>query len=896
MTQTDTMTQTVPYFTNGQQRTWTMVWNPNGLLQSVNGPLAGTSDTVSYTYDVKGNIATITNAVGQVTAVNSVDLMGRPTQVTEASGRVTTFTYTPRGWLKTATINPGAGARTTSLTYDAAGNVVRIDQPDSRWSEFTYNGSGWLTEARSSANEKLTYQHDLLGNVTRTDFLTGAGASQSHFVAGYDELGRLRTLLGGASDASSFAYDRSDRPTTDTDGLGRSWLTAFDPLDRVISVTDPESQTEQTSWSTQNEVSSFADGRSLSTTYVRNGFSEVIREVSPDRGTTDYWYDAAGRVTRMLSAAGRDQQFTYDSADRILTRTFPNQSALNVTFTYDSVAGGNKGVGRLTGLSGSSSDRAYVYNLFGELTSETWQLGSRTYALGYAYNASGDVTTLTLPSGRQAEYSYDSAGRLSSLKTKPSSTGTLIDVVSSVTYAPYGPPKSMTYGNGAVTTYTLDASYRATRLQLVKSGSTLLDKTYAFDANSRVTGVTDAITTAASATYDYTLDGRLSRSAGAWGDRGWTYDAVGNRAQETRYASGTATGTTAYVYPASANRLTSLTPTDEDPARAFTYTADGHMSSDTRTGLARVFTYDQAGRLSQVADNGGTPTTYAHDTFERRVTRTAPGEGLRHFVFLANGRLAGEYDGATGAVIAEYLWLGDALVGEVSPAGVITYVQTGSLGQPLAAMDQAGAVVWRGELAPFGELVSSTGTSVPKLRFAGQWTEPGSGLHQNWHRTYDATIGRYLEADPLGIAAGQSLYGYVGQDPANAVDPMGLFNDTKFRNAFIRSGKRYVISGGVALADSPVPGPADAFGAALAVGTTALILWDIGDAIFSPPDTQADKCTREEECEEMVQSDDATCRALPMSARGRCWRSAAKRRAACYAGQPIPELDTWWSP
>ena len=98
----------------------------------------------------------------------------------------------------------------------------------------------------------------------------------------------------------------------------------------------------------------------------------MIREVSPDRGTTDYWYDSAGRPTRMLSAAGRDQQFTYDAADRMLTRTFPNQTALNVTYTYDAVAGGNAGIGRLTSLSGSSSARSYIYNIFGELTSETW--------------------------------------------------------------------------------------------------------------------------------------------------------------------------------------------------------------------------------------------------------------------------------------------------------------------------------------------------------------------------------------------------------------------------------------------------------------------------------------------------------------------------------------------
>ncbi len=68
------------------------------------------------------------------------------------------------------------------------------------------------------------------------------------------------------------------------------------------------------------------------------------------------------------------------------------------------------------------------------------------------------------------------------------------------------------------------------------------------------------------------------------------------------------------------------------------------------------------------------------------VTHNLPGEGVRHFMFLPDGRLAGEYDGASGAVIAEYLWLGDALVGEVSAAGVITSVQIGPLRQPLTVL------------------------------------------------------------------------------------------------------------------------------------------------------------------------------------------------------------------
>jgi hypothetical protein len=41
-------------------------------------------------------------------------------------------------------------------------------------------------------------------------------------------------------------------------------------------------------------------------------------------------------------------------------------------------------------------------------------------------------------------------------------------------------------------------------------------------------------------------------------------------------------------------------------------------------------------------------------------------------------------------------------------------------------------------------------------------------------RDYDPTIGRYVQPDLLGLAAGTNLYGYVGQNPTEAVDPFGL--------------------------------------------------------------------------------------------------------------------------
>jgi len=40
-------------------------------------------------------------------------------------------------------------------------------------------------------------------------------------------------------------------------------------------------------------------------------------------------------------------------------------------------------------------------------------------------------------------------------------------------------------------------------------------------------------------------------------------------------------------------------------------------------------------------------------------------------------------------------------------------------------------------------------------------------------RDYDPTTGRYMQADPLGLVDGASIYGYARQNPGRYVDPRG---------------------------------------------------------------------------------------------------------------------------
>jgi RHS repeat-associated protein len=133
---------------------------------------------------------------------------------------------------------------------------------------------------------------------------------------------------------------------------------------------------------------------------------------------------------------------------------------------------------------------------------------------------------------------------------------------------------------------------------------------------------------------------------------------------------------------------------------------------------------------------------------------------------------------ATGNAIREYLWLGALPVGYVDRLGSggasrLFFIHADHLARPQKITDASRAIVWDGVFAPFGEIHSITGSIVNVLMFPGQVYDPETGLSQNWHRDYDANIGRYLESDPIGLQGGINTYAYVGGNPLIRVDPDG---------------------------------------------------------------------------------------------------------------------------
>ena len=162
----------------------TIPQDPVELLTSVDGPLPGTSDTVSYAYDTTGRLTSVTNEVGHLTQVIAINGRGQPTTIRDENGIDTVLAYNPRGWLTSVTVNPGASQAVTTITHDAAGQITRVIAPDSSYLNYTWSAARRLTTVANNAgrNHRLRLQCQWRSNVRhgegfgRNDCQTAVGA------------------------------------------------------------------------------------------------------------------------------------------------------------------------------------------------------------------------------------------------------------------------------------------------------------------------------------------------------------------------------------------------------------------------------------------------------------------------------------------------------------------------------------------------------------------------------------------------------------------------------------------------------------------------------------------------------------------------------------------------
>jgi len=247
--------------------------------------------------------------------------------------------------------------------------------------------------------------------------------------------------------------------------------------------------------------------------------------------------------------------------------------------------------------------------------------------------------------------------------------------------------------------------------------------------------------------------------------------------------------------------------TQETSTRAsctFSYGYDGGTSGGPGNptsfkGQANTFNADnQATNTGNAYDGNGSPTSYQGKplTFdpEQRLTGyngTAQtdgydGNGLRTEKQTSAGKTYFLYDGSDP--VGEYSSSGQAMAYNTFDADglVLRYVNGSSTGYFIFyTFDERGDVAQRTDstgAVQSSDLYDAYGTRTSTAAQAdpfgyegqfGYYTDTSLGLILCTHRYYDPSNGRWLTRDPMGYGGGVNLYGYVGNDPGNRIDPSG---------------------------------------------------------------------------------------------------------------------------
>jgi RHS repeat-associated protein len=179
-------------------------------------------------------------------------------------------------------------------------------------------------------------------------------------------------------------------------------------------------------------------------------------------------------------------------------------------------------------------------------------------------------------------------------------------------------------------------------------------------------------------------------------------------------------------------------------------------------------------------NNGATTAYYTYNGNGQRVKKSVSGT-VTVFHYSLSGQIIAESNSA-GTITAEYVYLNGQPLAKIEGANTY-YYHNDHLATPQKMTDSTGTVVWSADYKPFGEAAidNQVTTITNNLRFPGQYYDAETGLNYNYYRDYNPAIGKYIEADPIGLSGGPNLYSYVNQAPTKRTDFFGLlFSDQAF--------------------------------------------------------------------------------------------------------------------
>jgi RHS repeat-associated protein len=499
--------------------------------------------------------------------------------------------------------------------------------------------------------------------------------------------------------------------------------------------------------------------------------------------------DALGRSASVTDAKGQKTTFTYDKADRITKILFGgavtcDTSTTCITYSYDKD-------GNLTSRVSNIGTTSYSYDLLGRLTKKALPgplvdacVGDNGMKL--AYDAASNVTSYCDARGTLV-YGYDAADELTSIQ-EPGGNCAANPVTGPCTKIAYvdsngkfqdGRRTSVTLppSTGVVMTMAYDNAANLTSIVAKKGATTLTSFSYTYANGTKDVDLRKTMTDTSGATTTYQYDHALrlcwflvGSSANACssppaGSTSFTYDGNGNRTKMV--AGGT---TTNYAYNADDELCATSSGTPSCSTPNYTYDGNGNLTSSPVLSSLAYNAKDQTISRTPV---GGSATSYSYADANQteRVTIGSRTLAWSPLGLAEESPHAGIYytNDPTGSV------LGDR---ETDLNSNYYYLYDG-LGSVVGLIDANGVLARTYSYDAFGNTtVSGSLPEDTNLRFAAGYHEPAPmNLYQFGTRSYDSTIGRWTQQDPLPgtIDDPQDFdpYVYVGDDPVNLVDPSG---------------------------------------------------------------------------------------------------------------------------
>jgi RHS repeat-associated protein len=500
------------------------------------------------------------------------------------------------------------------------------------------------------------------------------------------------------------------------------------------------------------------------TTYTYNDYLDNL--------ATTKTYGTTGTETVTLA---------YDAADRPLTTTTTvsgtgmGAAVPQTKELYSTTTGVNTGTETLDASGDVATTTARTYDDFGNSLTYTDATGN---VASYTYDIADRPVSLNDGNGTDT-YTYSPGSQIVSENDSEAGTFT-------ATYDPDGTLLTEKYPDGTVGTYTVDATGTATAVTYANNNWTapLTDsitanaqgdwtsesspgaqKTYAYDSDDRLTGVTDTAT-------------------GSCVARGYTYDSDSNRTSQTIYdadstgdcQTATAASTEHYTFDA-ADRLDSSAA--NGTTGTYGYDTQGDVtdtpSVDAGGSGDLTATYFANGQLQSQTKNAST-TTWTLDPDQDRYATWTDGTGTTY-----TNHYADDSDNTTWTQYGAGSWTRNVqgpdgnLTAEVTTGGVVSFELTDLHGDVMATVDPTSDVGPSATYAytEFGQSEGATPTSA--YGYLGGDDRSSAALGGTilmGARVYSPENGRFDEVDP--VAGGSAnAYDYVAQNPITQVDLCG---------------------------------------------------------------------------------------------------------------------------